>query len=83
MFYLFIHERKQREAEEKQAPCREPHAGLDPWTPRSHPKPKADAQPLSHPGFPTLFYFIFPSLFSKIIEGRTKKWNSRTVTPPK
>ena len=39
----------QREAEtprqrEKQAPCREPDAGLDPGTPGSCPEPKADAQ---------------------------------------
>ena len=26
--------------------------GLDPWTPGSQPEPKADAQPLSHPGVP-------------------------------
>ena len=26
--------------------------GLDPRTPRSQPEPKADAQPLSHPGAP-------------------------------
>ena len=35
-----------REAEteaegEKQAPCREPNAGLDPGSPGSHPRPKA------------------------------------------
>ena len=35
---------------EKQAPCREPDAGLHPG---SHPETKADAQLLSHPGFPT------------------------------
>ena len=28
---------------EKQAPCREPDAGLDPGTPGSHSGPKADA----------------------------------------
>ena len=27
---------------EKQAPCREPNAGLDPRTPGSRPEPKAD-----------------------------------------
>ena len=48
----------EREAEtqaegEKQAPCREPDARLNPRTPGSQPKPKADAQPLSHPGVPT------------------------------
>ena len=26
--------------------------GLDPGTPGSRPEPKADAQPLSHPGIP-------------------------------
>ena len=35
-----------------QAPCREPDAALDPRTPGSCPGPKADAQPLSHPGVP-------------------------------
>ena len=34
----------------KQAPCREPDAGLDPGTPGSGPEPKAGAQLLSHPG---------------------------------
>ena len=37
---------------EKQAPCREPDVGLHPGTPGSHSEPKADAQPLSHPGVP-------------------------------
>ena len=36
---------------EKQAPCREPEAGLNPRTVGSCPKPKAAAQPLSHPSF--------------------------------
>ena len=43
---------RHRQREEKQAPCTEPDAGLDPRTPGSHPKPKVDAQPLSHPGVP-------------------------------
>ena len=34
---------------ENQAPCREPNVGLDPG---SRPEPKADVQPLSHPGVP-------------------------------
>ena len=37
---------------EKQAPCREPDVGLDPGTPGSQPEPKADTQPLNHPGIP-------------------------------
>ena len=44
--------RERHRQREKQAPCREPDAGLDPRTPGSHPEPKADAQPLSHPGVP-------------------------------
>ena len=55
-FYLFIHERhteRQRHRQrEKQAPCREPDVGLNPRTPGSCPEPKADTQPLSHPGIP-------------------------------
>ena len=37
---------------EKQAPCMEPDAGLDPGTLGSRPELKADSQPLSHPGVP-------------------------------
>ena len=43
------HRERQRE---KQAPRREPSAGLDPRTLGSHPGPKVDAQPLSHSGVP-------------------------------
>ena len=57
-FYLFIHERhterqKHRERE-KQAPCREPHEGLDLGTPGLRLGPKAGAKPLSHPGIPAI-----------------------------
>ena len=56
IFYLFIHERqreRQRQRQrEKQAPHGEPYAGLYPRTPASPPEPKADGQPLSHPGIP-------------------------------
>ena len=45
-------ERQRHRQREKQAPCSEPDAGLEPRTPRSRPEPKADAQPLSHPGIP-------------------------------
>ena len=44
---------RQRHRQEKQAPRREPHVGLDPGTPGSCPELKADAQPLSHPGVPS------------------------------
>ena len=41
---------------EKQAPCREPNVGLDPWTPGSCPGPKAGTKLLSHPGIPALSF---------------------------
>ena len=40
-----------------QGPRREPDVGLDPRTPGSRPEPKADAQPLSHPGVSCKLYF--------------------------
>ena len=47
----------EREAEnrqrEKQASHRKPNAGLEPRTRGSKPEPKADVQPLSHPGVPS------------------------------
>ena len=45
-------EREKHRQREKQAPCREPDAGLDPWTSGSCPVLKAGAKPLSHPGCP-------------------------------
>ena len=50
-------ERQRHRKREKQAPCREPDVGLDPGTPGSCPEPKADAQPLSHPGVPINHFF--------------------------
>ena len=61
--YLFMRdtqrERQRHRQREKQAPCREPDMGLNPRTPGSHPEPKADVQPLSHPRVPESFIFIF------------------------
>ena len=45
-------ERQRHRQREKQAPHGEPYAGLYPRTPASQPEPKADGQPLSHPGIP-------------------------------
>ena len=45
-------ERQRYRQREKQAPCQKPNVGLDPGTLRSHPEPKAGAQPQSHPGVP-------------------------------
>ena len=50
----------------KQAPCREPDVGLNPGTPGSRPEPKADAQPLSHPGVPLLQILCDISLVTKV-----------------
>lgn len=60
-FYLFMRDverqRQRHKQREKQAPHRQPDTGLDPRTPGSHPEPKADVQPLSHPGAPP-FHFL-------------------------
>ena len=47
-------ERQRHRQREKQAPYVDPYVGLDPRTLGSGPEPKADAQPLSHPGAPWL-----------------------------
>ena len=52
-------ERQKHRQREKLAPCREPDVGFDPRTPGSRPEPKADAQPLSHPGAPN-HCLLFP-----------------------
>ena len=60
-------ERQRHRQREKQTPCGELDVRLDPRTWVSCPEPKADAQPLSHPGvppsgflldFPTLMFFL-------------------------
>ena len=65
-FYLFIHgrhrERQRCRQREKQVPCRETNAGLDPRTPGSRPKLKADAQPLSHSGIPRSLFKPAPCM---------------------
>ena len=43
-------ERQRHRQRKKQASCREPNGGLDPRTLGSCPEPKANTQPLSHPG---------------------------------
>ena len=60
-FYLFIHQRhrerqRHRQREKQALPHREPNVELDSRTPGSRPEPKADAQPLSHPG--ALIFFL-------------------------
>ena len=34
------------------------HVGLNPWTTGSRHQPKADAQPLSHPGVLVIMFYI-------------------------
>ena len=50
-------ERQRHRQGEKQAPCREPDMGLYPGIPGSCSEPKADTQPLSHPGIPRRTFF--------------------------
>ena len=59
-FYLSIMrdiERQRHRQREKQASCGEHNAGLNLRTLGSHPEPKADTLPLSHPGAPNLTCF--------------------------
>ena len=44
------HREAETQAEGEAGSLHEPDAGLDPRIPGSQPEPKADAQPLSHPG---------------------------------
>ena len=73
-------ERQRHRQREKQAPCREPTAGLDPRIKGSCPEPKADAQPLSHPGVPEANVFNVPVEEEKRVNGQgggqsvCKKW---------
>ena len=48
-------QRQRHRQREKKGSHREPDAGLDPKTPRLSHEPKADAQPLSHPGAPVSY----------------------------
>ena len=60
--YLFMrdtHREAEMQAEEKQAPWREPNTGLNPRTPGSRPGLKAGAKLLSHPGIPPKWFFFF------------------------
>ena len=50
-------DRQRHRQRKKWAPCRKPNVGLDPGTLGSCPEPKADAQPLSHPGVLILFIY--------------------------
>ena len=57
--YLLIHGRHRDEGRDigrgrSMAPCEKLDAGLDPRTLGSCPEPKADTQPLSHPGAPQM-----------------------------
>ena len=56
-------DRERERQREKQAPCRKPDVGLDPGTTGSRPEPKADTQPLSHPGVLKTFKINILSLF--------------------
>ena len=55
-------ERGTHRQREKQAPCREPDTGLDPWSPGSRPGPKAGAKLLSHPGIPDFSFNLISEL---------------------
>ena len=67
---------------EKQTPCREPDTRLAPRTLRSQPEPKADTQPLSHPGAPFLKNILFERArtYARVERG-AKKREKKQQTP--
>ena len=62
-------ERQRHRPREKQAPCRGPDVGFDPWSPGSHPGPKAGAQPLRHPGIPNPTILLKKIIITKDSQG--------------
>ena len=54
-----IQRETETQAREKQDPHREPDVELKPRTLGSRPGPKADLQPLSHPGIPVFYVCKF------------------------
>ena len=74
------HTQSQRHRQrEKQAPCREPNAGLDPGTLGSRPGPKAAAQPLSHSGIPRVWILEVPSRLESRSLVTTVDWVPKEV----
>ena len=51
-----------------------PRCGLNPGTPGSHPGPKGDAQPLSHPGVPVPLFQTKPKLHHSFCHYRLLPW---------
>ena len=56
IFFLFIHERHREEAEKEAGSLQGARCGTLSRTPGSCPEPKADTQPLIHPGIPTVLF---------------------------
>ena len=57
-----MRERQRHRQREKQASRREPNMGLNPRILESHPEPKADAQPPSHPGAPSNIFYYYKNI---------------------
>ena len=85
-FYVVIHEthgeRQSHRQREKQVPCGEPHVGLDTRTPGSRPEPKADAQPLSHPGDPNFYFLFYAFLKFHTHDVQYRDFNKHSTTLP-
>ena len=61
-------ERQRHRQRKKQVLCGEPDAGLNSRTQGSCPEPKADAQPLSHPGIPRMVCIFKMKMYSWSVE---------------
>ena len=70
--FLYSWQTQRHKQREKQAPCREPDAGLDPRSPGSCPGPKADTQPLSHLGAPITNFQKMINIYMYIFWGKCR-----------
>ena len=62
-------ERQRHRQKKKQTPCGEPDVRLNPRTPGSRLEPKADTQPLSHPGTPYVWGSTHPCIHLALLHG--------------
>ena len=78
-------ERQRHRQREKQAPREKPDVGLDPRTWGPCPKPKVDAQPLSHPGIPKKGFssLIHFAVSTRPARGRDQEGSSLLSASPR
>ena len=80
---LFIHETQRERGRHrqrlKQAPCGEPNAEHNPRTQGSRSEPKADTQPLSHPGVPMRGIKRYKLPVIEYVHHKDSKYNTKSI----